>query len=95
MKTIIITVATAIVTLCSCTATSDMAATTIDTANVDLSTLRVLSDSDYCALSWSLYCQATGHDTAEKSGKAYTDDLDCWAGSTAEEEALIAAGVRP
>lgn len=94
MKTIVITIATAIVTLCSCTATNDMTAS-VNTANVDLSTLRVLSDSDYCALSWSLYCQATGHDAAEKSGKAYTDYLDCWSGSTAEEEALIAAGVRP
>lgn len=46
-------------------------------------------------VSWSAFCAARGYDIDDNTGQAVNEYLDTWCGSSDEEAAFIAAGVKP
>lgn len=46
-------------------------------------------------VSWQAFCLATGHDIDDNTFLTINQYLDAWVGSADEENALIAAGIKP
>lgn len=46
-------------------------------------------------VSWQAFCRQTGHDIDDNTFPTLNQYLDAWVGSADEEDALIAAGIKP
>lgn len=47
------------------------------------------------AISWAAFCTARGYELDNNTYQVTNEYLDTWCGSTEEEAAFIAAGVKP
>lgn len=56
---------------------------------------RVTLEERRAEVSWSAFCAARGYDINDNTRQAVNEYLDTWCGSSDEEAALIAAGVKP
>lgn len=54
-----------------------------------------VSDERRGEISWSAFCQATGHDLDDHTYATVIEYFDTWCGSVEEEKAFIEAGVQP